>query len=66
MVKKVPINISYTIIVHAIDGYLDSRISPSYVIYIITREKQLSKKKIRNISQGGDFHKLIKNLMGNG
>ena len=53
MVKEVPINISYTIIVHEIDGYLDSRISPSYVIYIITREKQLSTKKDKKYKSRG-------------
>ena len=39
--KEVPVNVSYPITVHQIDGYLDARISPSYLRYIITREKQI-------------------------
>ena len=42
--KELPINISYLIIFNEMDGYLDTRISPSYVRYIIIRARQMKYK----------------------
>ena len=40
--KGVPINISYPSILNTIDVYLDARISPSYVIYMIKKYKGIN------------------------
>ena len=56
--KEVPVNTSYPRMFDTIDGYLDARISLSYVRYIITKEKNVIQKKIRNRIQGHGFHRL--------
>ena len=53
-------NISYTIIVNQIYGYLDRSISHSSVRYIATRYKQMKyKNNTGNRIQGGDIHRLF-------
>ena len=42
--KKVPNNNSYTRVFKNIHGYSDATISPSYVRYIIIKEKQTKQK----------------------
>ena len=65
--KEFHVNISYPSIVNQIDGYLDSRISPNSVIYIMKGYKQIyHKKKKTKIIQGGDIHRLLQNkIWGN-
>ena len=60
--KEVPVNISYPSTVNKIDGYLDASISPTYIRYIISREKKLNskKKKTKMIQVGGIIRLLIK------
>ena len=50
-------NISDPMMFNKIDGYLDTRLSPSYVRYIIRRGKQMKyKNKIIKGSQEIDYH----------
>ena len=57
---KLPVNISYPITVNKIDGYLDARIIPAYVIYIISIKKLLNNKKMKTKSiQGGDIIRIL-------
>ena len=56
-------NISDPMMFNKIDGYLDTRLSPSYVRYIIRRGKQMKyKNKIIKGSQEIDYHWILKNL----
>ena len=58
--KEVHANISYPSTVNLIYGYLDARISPTSVKYIILRDKQLNKKeKKRRRIQGGVILRLL-------
>ena len=61
MAKRIICNIIYPSIVNPVDGYLDSRISRSYVIYIITKKKKIKyKTKMIKRSGGGDVQRLFK------
>ena len=42
--NKFPVNISYPITVNKIDGYIDERISPTSLRYIISRDNKLNNK----------------------
>ena len=58
--KEVPVNISYPSTINNIDEYLDARISPTPVGYIISRYKKLDNKKNKtNRSQGCDIQRLL-------
>ena len=63
--KKVPVNISCPSIFDQVDCYLDVRISPSFVRYTLTIEKNQYKKMIRKRIHGGGFHRLLKQLTKN-
>ena len=65
--KEVPLNISYPSTVNQIYGYLDTRISPTSVGNIISRDKKLNNKNNTIIrSKGGDIVRILikKNIEG--
>ena len=67
--KEVIVNIIYPSTINKIGGYLDTRIIPTSVRYIIPIDKEINNKRNKiNISQGGDIIRRLRknNLEENG